>query len=51
VPGVVVEQAQRDLVKRGLYRGDLCHHVDAVPVLLNHPLYAANLALETAEPV
>jgi hypothetical protein len=44
VVGVVVEQAQRDLVERRLHSGDLGEDVDAVAVLVDHPLDAADLA-------
>ena len=50
VVGVVVEQAERDLVERGLDRADLRQHVDAVAVVLDHPLDAADLTLDPPEP-
>src|SRR4051812_19751373 len=49
VAGVLVEQAECDLVERGLHRADLGQHVDAVAVLLDHPLHAAHLALDAVE--
>ena len=42
----LVEQAERDLVERGLDRADLREHVDAVAVVLDHALDAADLALD-----
>ena len=49
VAGVVVHEAERDLVERGLDRGDLRQDVDAVAVLLDHLLDAADLALDALE--
>ena len=46
---VVVEQAERDLVERGLDRADLRQHVDAVAVLVDHLLDAARLTLDALE--
>ena len=46
VPRVVVQQAERDLVERGLDGGDLRQDVDAVAVVLDHALDAAHLALD-----
>ena len=46
VARVLVEQAERDLVERGLDRADLGQDVDAVAVVLDHPLDAADLALD-----
>ena len=46
---VVVEQAERDLVERGLDRADLGEHVDAVAVVLDHALDAADLALDAPQ--
>src|SRR5215208_6631680 len=48
--GVVVEQAECDLVERCLYRRYLRDDVDAVAVVLDHSLDAADLALDAAEP-
>ena len=47
--GVAVEQPERDLVKRRLNLGDLGEDVDAVAVLLGHPLDATDLALDPGE--
>ena len=41
--------AERDLVERGLDRGDLGEDVDAVAVLVDHPLDAADLSLDAAQ--
>src|SRR5215203_6951509 len=49
--GMVVEQSQRDLVERGLDRRDLRHDLDAVTVVLDHPLDATDLALDAAQPL
>src|SRR4051794_20636518 len=49
VARVVVEQPQRDLVERGLDRGDLGQHIDAVAVLVDHALDAADLTLDAAQ--
>jgi hypothetical protein len=48
VPGVPVEQPEGDLVQRGLDRGDLGQDVDAVPVVLDHPLDSADLAFDAS---
>src|SRR4051794_34275154 len=48
---MVVEEAERNLVERGLDRGDLREDVDAVAVRLDHALHAANLALDPAQPL
>src|SRR5689334_7761601 len=45
VAGVVVDEAQGDLVERRLDRGDLGEDVDAVALLLDHSRDAADLAL------
>src|SRR4029079_5415402 len=50
VAGGVVEQAERDLVERGLDRAQLGEHVDAVAVLVDHPGDAADLALDARQP-
>src|SRR5665213_3451336 len=47
---VVVEQAERDLVERGLDGADLRQHVDAVAVLFDHALDATDLPLDAAQP-
>ena len=44
VAGVFVEQGEGDLVERRLGGGDLGEDVDAVALLLDHPLEAADLA-------
>ena len=44
--GVVLEQAERDLVERGLHGRDLGDDVDAVAVLVDHLLDAAHLPLD-----
>ena len=46
---MAVEQAKRDLLERGLDRRDLGQDVDAVAVVLDHPLDAADLALDAAQ--
>jgi hypothetical protein len=48
--GVPVEQPERDLIQRCLDRRDLSQNVNAVAVLLDHPLDAAHLALNTSQP-
>ena len=48
---VVVEQAQGNLVERGLSSGDLRQDVDAVAVVLDHPLDAAHLPLDATQPL
>ena len=50
VLGVIVEQAQGDLVERGLDRGDLGQDVDAVALVLDHALDPADLSLDALEP-
>ena len=47
--GVIVEQAEGDAVQRGPRRGDLGEHVDAVAVVLDHPLDPADLTLDPAQ--
>ena len=49
VAGVVVHQAERDLVERSLDRRDLGQHVDAVAVLVDHVLDAADLPFHALE--
>src|SRR5215207_3867719 len=46
---VVVEESQRDLVECRLDRRDLSQDVDAIAVVLDHPLDAAHLALDAAQ--
>ena len=48
---VLVEQAERDGLERLGHRGDLGEDVDAVLLLLDHPLQAAGLALDPAQPL
>ena len=50
VARVVVEQPERDLLEGSLDRADLGDHVDAVAVVLDHALDAADLALDALEP-
>jgi len=45
---VIVEEPERDLVERGLHGRDLRQDVDAVAVVLDHALDAADLALDAA---
>src|SRR6476646_6649116 len=47
---MVLQQRHGDLVQRTGDRGDLREDVDAVGVLLNHPLDPADLTLDTAKP-
>jgi hypothetical protein len=47
---VAVKQSEGDLVERGLDRRDLGEDIDAVTVLLDHPLDPADLALDAREP-
>src|SRR5512133_4165172 len=46
---VVVEQAERDLVERGAHGADLGEDVDAVAIVLDHALDAADLAFDAAQ--
>ena len=46
-----VEHLDGDLLERGLDGGDLGEDVDAVGVLVDHPLQTADLALDPAQPV
>ncbi len=46
---VVLEHLRRDLLERGLDGGDLRQDVDAVAILLDHPLDAAHLALDPVQ--
>ena len=46
---VLLDQAQADAVERLGGGGDLGEHVDAVLVLLDHPLDPADLALDAAK--
>ena len=47
---MTIQQAEGDLVERGLDRRDLSQDVDAVAVLLDHALDATDLALDAREP-
>ncbi len=47
---VVVEDLEREALERGVHRGDLREHVDAVAIVLEHPLDAAHLALDAVQP-
>lgn len=49
VVSVVVEQSQGDLVKRGVDCGQLGQDVDAVAIVLDHALDAADLSLDPAQ--
>src|SRR5215475_3041176 len=46
---MVFEQPKRDCLQRSGHRGDLSEHVDAVDVLLHHPLQPPDLALDPAQ--
>src|SRR5204863_6253969 len=46
---VIVQQPERDLVQRRLDGRDLGEDVDAIAVLLDHALDAADLALDAAQ--
>ena len=47
---VAVEDPEREALERGVDRGDLRQDVDAVAVVLQHPLDPAYLALDPMEP-
>lgn len=51
VPQVLVEQGQRHGLQRLRRGADLRQDVDAVRVVLDHPLQASDLALDTTEAV
>ena len=51
VPCVLVEQAEGDLVERRLDRVDLRQDVNALPVVFDHRLNAAGLALDAPKPL
>src|SRR5699024_658462 len=51
VAEVLLEQAERDGLQRPGHRGDLREDVDAVLVLLDHPLQTAGLPLDAAQPL
>jgi hypothetical protein len=44
-----VEQPERDLVERRMSRADLCQHVDAVTVFLDHPRDPAHQAFDARQ--
>ena len=47
---VVVEDLESEALERRVHRSDLREHVDAVAVVLDHPLDAAHLTLDPVEP-
>ena len=47
---VVVEDPEGEALERRVHRGDLREDVDAVAILLDHPLDPAHLALDAVEP-
>src|SRR5262245_51409133 len=49
VPRVAVEKPEGDLLERGLDCADLGHDLDAVAVLFDHSLHAADLAFDAAK--
>src|ERR1022692_3920506 len=49
VTGVIVDQAEGDLVQCGLDRRDLGQDVNAVALVLDHPGHAAHLPLDPRE--
>src|SRR6266511_651567 len=49
VPHVVVEDLERQRLEGGIHRGDLRDDVDAVAVVLDHPLDAADLPFDSVE--
>src|SRR5699024_2018684 len=51
VAEVLLEQAERDGLQRPGHRGDLREDVDAVLVLLDHPLQTAGLPLDAPQPL
>ena len=51
VAHVAVEDVDRHLLERRLDGGDLGEDVDAVGVLVDHPLEAPDLALDPAEAI
>ena len=48
---VVVEDLEGEALERGRDGADLREHVDAVAILLHHPLDAAHLSLDAVEAV
>src|SRR3954468_5230793 len=51
VAEMILEKLDRDCPQRGRGCGDLGQHVDAVLILIDHPLQPADLALDPAEPL
>src|SRR5512134_3301516 len=49
VVDVVVEDLEGQALERRVHRGDLREHVDAVAVLLDHPLDPAHLTLDAMQ--
>lgn len=49
--GVIVQQPERDLVERRLHGRDLSQDIDAVALVLDHPLDPANLPPDPAQPL
>ena len=47
---MIVEELQRDRLQRPTRRRDLRQHVDAVDVLVDHPLQPPHLTLDAAQP-
>src|ERR1035438_2870978 len=50
LPEVILQQAEGNRLESPGHRGDLSEHINAVDVLFYHPLQAANLALDPAQP-
>ena len=48
---VLVEQLERDALERVRHGGDLREDVDAVALVLDHPLDPADLALDAVQPL
>src|SRR5205809_231966 len=48
---MVVQDPQREALERGRHGGDLREHVDAVAVLLDHPLEPTHLSLDAVQPL
>jgi len=46
---MVVEERERDTVERRLDGRDLREHIDAVALLLDHPLYPPHLPFDAAK--
>src|SRR6187401_969984 len=47
---VVIEDLEGEALERRVHGSDLREHVDAIAVVLDHPLDAAHLALDPVEP-